>query len=173
MIRVTMRKTDFAPVKRMGGMYQLMFHREDVTEPVYQLDDNGEKVVGDDGNPIITGREETDLCSALVEAFHEKVTESAVRSRLAKYYDSITDWKILSGFEWRGMKVWLSMENQFNYKAAYDLAVQTGGTSLPVTFKFGDTVPVYHTFNTLEEISDFYTSALSYVNNTLLITFQR
>ena len=51
-----MRKTDFAPVKRMGGMYQLMFHREDVAEPVYQLDDNGEKVVGEDGNPIITGR---------------------------------------------------------------------------------------------------------------------
>ena len=167
MIRVTMRKTDFAPVKRMGGMYQLMFHKEDVTEPVYQLDDNGEKVVGEDGNSIITGREETDLCSALVEAFHEKATESAVRSRLAKYYDSITDWKILSGFEWRGMKVWLSMENQFNYKAAYDLAVQTGGASLPVTFKFGDTVPVYYTFETLEEISDFYTSALSYVNNTL------
>ena len=83
MIRVTMRKTDFAPVKRMGGMYQLMFHREDVTEPVYQLDDNGEKVVGEDGNPIITGREETDLCSALVEAFHVKAAESAVRSRLA------------------------------------------------------------------------------------------
>lgn len=167
MIRVTMRKTDFAPVKRMGGMYQLMFHKEDVTEPVYQLDDNGEKLVGEDGNPIITGREETDLCSALVEAFHEKTTESAVRSRLAKYYDSITDWKILSGFEWRGMKVWLSMENQFNYKAAYDLAVQTNGASLPVTFKFGDTVPVYHTFNTLEEISDFYTSAMNYVNKTL------
>ena len=59
------------------------------------------------------------------------------------------------------------MENQFNYKAAYDLAVQTNGASLPVTFKFGDSSPVYHTFNTLEEISDFYTSALSYVNNML------
>ena len=168
MIRVTMRKTDFAPVKRMGGMYQLMFHREDVTEPVYQLDDNGEKVIGEDGNPIIAGWEETDLCSALVEAFHEKVTESAVRSRLAKYYDSITDWKILSGFEWRGMKVWLSMENQFNYKAAYDLAVQTNGASLPVTFKFGTTEnPIYHQFNTLDELSDFYSSAISYINNIL------
>ena len=167
MIRVTMRKTDFAPVKRMGGMYQLMFHREDVTEPVYQLDDNGEKVIGEDGNPIITGEKDTGLCTALVEIFHGKITESEVRSRLAKYYDSITDWNILSGFEWKGMKVWLSMENQFNYKAAYDLAVQTNGASLPVTFKFGDSTPVYHTFETLEEISDFYTSAISYVNNVL------
>lgn len=167
MIRTTMRKTDFAPVKRMGGMYQLMFHKEDVTEPVYQLDDNGERVIGEDGSPVITGEKETSLCSALVELFHEKVTEESVRSKLAKYYDSITDWKILSGFEWRGMKVWLSMENQFNYKAAYDLAVQTNGASLPVTFKFGDSTPVYHTFNTLEEISDFYTSAISYVNSVL------
>ena len=40
------------------------------------------------------------------------------------------------------MPVWLSSENQFNYKAAYDLAVQTGGATLPVTFKFGtDEVP--------------------------------
>ena len=167
MIRVTMRKTDFAPVKRLGGMYQLMFHREDVTEPVYQLDDNGEKVIGEDGNPIVTGQRETDLCSALVEAFHERVTESAARSRLAKYYDSITDWKILSGFEWKGMKVWLSMETQFHYKAAYDLAVQTNGASLPVTFKFGDSTPVYHTFETLEELSDFYTQATAHVNSVL------
>ena len=168
MIRVTMRKTDFAPVKRMGGMYQLMFHREDVTEPVYQLDDNGEKVIGEDGNPIVTGQRETDLCSALVEAFHEKVTESAARSRLAKYYDSITDWKILSGFEWEGMKVWLSMENQFNYKAAYDLAVQTNGASLPVTFKFGATEePIYHEFTTVVELTDFYTQAMAHVNSVL------
>ena len=37
------------------------------------------------------------------------------------------DEKIVSGFVWRDMQVWLSSENQFNYKAAYDLAVQTKG----------------------------------------------
>lgn len=35
---------------------KLMFHREDVTEPVYQLDDNGQKVIGEDldgdGKPV-------------------------------------------------------------------------------------------------------------------------
>ena len=168
MSRMTMKKNDFTLVKQMGKIYQLMFHKEDVTEPVYQLDDNGERVIGDDGNPIITGEKDTDLCTALVEIFHGKITESEVRSRLAKYYDSITDWKILSGFEWKGMKVWLSMENQFNYKAAYDLAVQTNGASLPVTFKFGDNNnPVYHEFTTLEELTDFYTKVLQYINTTL------
>ena len=66
MIRVTMKKNDFTLVKQMGRIYQLMFYKEDVTEPVYQLDDNGDRVIGDDGNPIIIGEKETDLCSALV-----------------------------------------------------------------------------------------------------------
>lgn len=74
----------------------------------------------------------------------------------------------MSGFVWRNMPVWLSSENQFNYKAAYDLAVQTGGASLPVRFKFGtDDNPQYHTFTDLQEMADFYTSAMAYVNTTL------
>lgn len=78
------------------------------------------------------------------------------------------DMKILSGFEWNGMAVWLSSENQFNYKAAYDLAVQTGGANLPVMFKFGTTEnPVYHTFESVDELTQFYVSAMSYINMTL------
>ena len=78
------------------------------------------------------------------------------------------DQKILSGFVWKEMSVWLSTENQFNYKAAYDLAVMSQGKSLPVTFKFGSTDnPVYYTFETLDDISDFYISAMTYINTCL------
>lgn len=64
--------------------------------------------------------------------------------------------------------MWLSTENQLNYKAAYDLAVQTEGKTLPVTFKFGtEDEPSYHTFDTLEELADFYLKATEYVQNTL------
>lgn len=78
------------------------------------------------------------------------------------------DQKILSGFVWKDMPVWLSTENQFNYKAAYDLAVMSQGKSLPVLFKFGTTEnPIYHTFETLEDISDFYLSAMAYISKTL------
>lgn len=79
-----------------------------------------------------------------------------------------TDVRILSGFRWNGIAVWLSSENQFNYKAAYDLAQQTGGASLPVTFKFGtDDAPVYHTFEALKDLRDFYTAALAFVQRCL------
>ena len=66
------------------------------------------------------------------------------------------------------MPIWLSSENQFNYKAAFDLAVQTQGMNLPSTFKFGTTdEPIYYTFETIEDLQDFYTSAVKYINDTL------
>ena len=78
--------------------------------------------------------------------------------------------KIISGFVWTAgdgtqYKVWLSMENQQNYKAIYDLAVQTGSQGvLPVMFKFGTTEnPTYHTFETLEELGAFYMQSVAFI----------
>jgi len=81
-----------------------------------------------------------------------------------------TDEKILSGLVWQNKPVWLSTENQFNFKAAYDLAVQTQGATLPVTFKLGeqeDGTPVYHTFETMEDSTDFYTAAVNHIHNAV------
>ena len=78
--------------------------------------------------------------------------------------------KILSGFEWSGIKVWLSLENQMNFKAAYDLAVQTDGQRLPKKMKLGEDGSgnaVYHTFEDLAEFTDFYTKAIAYVSDCL------
>lgn len=81
-----------------------------------------------------------------------------------------TDEKILSGLVWKGNPVWLSQENQFNFKAAYDLAVQTQGATLPVTFKLGeqeDGTPIYHTFDTMEDSTDFYTAAVNHIHQSV------
>jgi hypothetical protein len=87
-----------------------------------------------------------------------------------------TDEKIISGFVWTPTAggdpkpVWLSTENQFNFKSAYDLAVQKNGATLPVTFKMGEDEegkPVYHTFETMEDADDFYIKAVAYINQTL------
>ena len=91
-----------------------------------------------------------------------------IKQAVLEGVNRMIDEKILSGFVWKDMPVWLSTENQFNYKAAYDLAVMSQGQSLPVTFKFGTTEsPVYYTFETLDDISDFYISAMAYINTTL------
>lgn len=81
-----------------------------------------------------------------------------------------TDMKILNGMVWEEQKIWLSSENQFNFKAAYDLAVQTQGQSLPVTFKIGEDDeenPIYHEFDDMNEFTNFYVSAISHVNTCL------
>lgn len=102
------------------------------------------------------------------EVFCHRPADEEIRSTVMSWYNTQTDAAILSGFNYESMPVWLSQENQFNYKSAYDLAVQTGGGTLPVTFKFGtDTEPHYHTFETLEELTDFYTKAMRHIQNTL------
>lgn len=126
-------------------------------------------------NPIrdiwmITWSPETDeegSTSYLSETIEHKPSIAEIKDIVLGWYNAEIDKQILSGFVWKEMPVWLSMENQFNYKAAYDLAVQTGGKLLP-TFKFGTTEnPVYHTFESLEDLQDFYLKAMTYVNETL------
>lgn len=99
--------------------------------------------------------------------FCHKPSEEEIKQTIVGWFNSEVDETILSGFEWNGMKVWLSSENQFNYKAAYDLAVQTAGQTLPVTFKFGNEEPCYYTFDNIEDLTDFYTNAMSHIQQTL------
>lgn len=100
--------------------------------------------------------------------FDHRPSIDEIRETILAYYNDQTDNKIRDGFVFKGSSVCLSMENQFNYKAAYDLAVQTHGASLPVRFKFGpDSEPDYHDFTTVEELSEFYTSAILFIQNTL------
>lgn len=91
-----------------------------------------------------------------------------IKELITDWYNQSIDKKILSGFVWQDYPVWLSTENQFNYKAAYDLALQTEGATLPVTFKFGsDEQPVYHEFSTIEELKDFYLQSVAFVQGIL------
>lgn len=111
---------------------------------------------------------EDGTASYMEEEFGHKPTDEEIRSTVMAWYNTQTDTAILSGFSYGDVPVWLSQENQFNYKSAYDLAVQTDGGTLPVTFKFGtDTELVYRTFETLEELTDFYTKAMNHIQTAL------
>ena len=73
------------------------------------------------------------------------------------------DNKILSGMTWNGMSIWLSSENQFNFKAFYDLAAQNKVT-YPQTFKISDTFYSFTDFATLE---DFYLKSIGWIQSCL------
>ena len=97
-------------------------------------------------------------------------TIAEVKADIEALINAHTDATILTGFSWNGKPVYLSSENQFNFKAAYDLAVQTSGATLPVKFKLGEDESgnaVYHTFEDLAEFTDFYTKAIAYVSDCL------
>lgn len=102
------------------------------------------------------------------EEFDYRPSDEEIKETVINWYNNQTDRAILSGFSYEGNTVWLSTENQFNYKAAYDLARQSNGATLPVKFKFGsDEKPVYRVFENIEDLTDFYTKAMRYILETL------
>lgn len=108
------------------------------------------------------------VTSYMEEEFNHRPSIDEIKNLVAGWINSQTDARILSGYRYDGKMVWLSTENQFNYKAAYDLAVQTAGATLPVTFKLGDDDnPEYVTFESLEALTAFYTGAMQFVQQTL------
>lgn len=150
MLRVTKKKSDFVPVRHVFNGIKLSFDYEPFYEEV-----DGEKA-------------ETDVATWTEVMIYPKPNLNEVKAFILRVINENTDKKILSGFKWKDMQVWLSSENQFNYKAAYDLAFQTNGASLPTVFKFGMTEnPIYYKFDDLEELTDFYTKALAYINEQL------
>lgn len=104
------------------------------------------------------------------QTLNYKPSPSEVRQIILDQINANTDEKILTGFVWNDVRVYLSQENQSNFKAAYDLNVQTNGGLLPMKFKLGedeDGNAVYHTFTDMEEFGSFYMSAVAHINQCL------
>lgn len=102
------------------------------------------------------------------ERFTRKPTPDEIKSIIIAQINHNVEDRILCSLIWKGMPIWLSTENQINYKAAYDLAVQTNGLSLPVKFKFGtDEQPVYHTFSEIDELREFYITSLEHIQKAI------
>ena len=99
-----------------------------------------------------------------------KPTRERLKADIEALINGMTDKKILSGFVWKDNPVWLSSENQFNFKAAYDLAFQTNGASLPARYKLGEDKegnPIYFDFEDLATFQDFYTGAIAYIQKCI------
>jgi hypothetical protein len=112
--------------------------------------------------------EDDDMISFYEVMFDHKPTINDIKSAIISHYNKIIDDNIVNGFVWKDMLIQLTLENQFNYKAAYDLAVQTNGATLPVTFKFGDSInPIYYTFKDLNDINDLYISSINHIQKCL------
>ena len=102
--------------------------------------------------------------------------------------DARTDEKILDGYEWtilhgdpqkdkkqrligETVKVWLSRENQSNYKAKYDLHYQKPeALTFPTVYKIAENdqkEAIFEEFQNFEELEQFYLGGIAYIEATV------
>ena len=98
------------------------------------------------------------------------LTLQMVKDAIIKDIDARTDAKILNGYPFtpdgaeEPIIVWLSKESQTNFSEAQRLQI------IPVKFKLNETEdkqPIYHTFETVEELDRFYLGGVQYINQCL------
>lgn len=102
--------------------------------------------------------------------FHHKPTIDEVKHVILDQINTDVEENIMHGFKWKDIPVFLSEENQRNFKAAYDIAFQMNGAPLPMKFKIGETKDeeaIYYTFQDMETFTDFYTKAVAHINSSL------
>ena len=93
------------------------------------------------------------------EVFDHKPVLEEIKVVIEEFYNNCTREKILSGFHWNDQVVWLTTENQLNYKSLYDLQKEAN------TIKVGESS--YITFNTFAEYKEFYLAAIQFIKDTL------
>ena len=126
--------------------------------------------------------EEGELVDFIEARFPYKPSMNEIKDFCYGVINAQTDEQILTGFMWTPsgseipINVWLSEENQRNFSEAQRLAMVSPESVLPVKFKLGETSegePVYHTFETLEELNQFYFSAFGFIKATLDAGWQK
>lgn len=94
----------------------------------------------------------------------------AVKKAVIDDINARTDEKILNGYEFTPdgaddpIVVWLSKESQTDFSEAHRLQI------VPIKFKLNETAdmqPIYHTFETFEELDRFYRGSVQYINQCL------
>lgn len=114
--------------------------------------------------------DEADGMTFIEKRFDYKPSMDEVKEFCIGVIDAQTDAKILNGYEFtpdgeeEPIVVWLSKESQTNFSEAHRLQF------VPVKFKLNETAdkqPVYHVFETFEELDRFYRGGVAYINQCL------
>lgn len=152
---------EFKPIIKLGEKrYLVSFDKHDDTK---------EETVIKNSKPVGTGKMVPTGDSVWKSVvINGEPGKEAIKETLFNIINGEVSNAILNSFAWKGYKVYLSQQNQMNYKNAFDIAVATDGESLPVTFRFsrlGKTE--YYTFDTLDELKKFYIDMNKHITNCL------
>jgi hypothetical protein len=99
------------------------------------------------------------------QRFTRKPTPDEIKEVIKTTVNEATSAKILSGFVWKEIPVWLSMEQQANFSQ-----IGLGGVDYPLELKLGeaaDGTPYYYTFESAEEFADFSKAVTKFIIETV------
>ena len=130
---------------------------------------NTQTLIAWDFKPIVGEDNKETIFAEWVETILQKdASFEEIKDIILNYYNSIIKKEIISGFVWKGHKVWLSEENQINYKSLYDLLKDEGKEKINIVLKFGDDINIeYYKMTSLKEFKTFYIDYLSYIKETI------
>ena len=135
-------------------------------------------LIREDGSRIVIGYGLKEAGDGLYEWYEvylykkqtAQVSFEMVKETVIKDIDAKTDAKILNGYPFTPdgaedpIIVWLSKENQTNFSEAHRLQI------VPIKFKLNETEdkqPIYHTFETFDELDRFYKGGVKYINQCI------
>lgn len=111
--------------------------------------------------------DESGTTSYMEEDFDHKPSAEEIKSLIEGWISEATRDKIVSGFSYDGVPVWLSTENQANYERAYIQSKLGHGVS--TVFKFGtDENPVYRRFENPADLEAFFHAYSEHIQQTQL-----
>jgi len=90
------------------------------------------------------------------EIFNTKPSIDTIKKTITDYINSQTRFCIENKFRWNGMSIYLSIENQIDYKLLFDTTSLLEGSNLPEKVKFkinGESI--YYDFETIDDMKDF------------------
>lgn len=108
--------------------------------------------------------------------FDHRPTHSEVCDFLYGAINDACDEAILTGGSYttledepRTCRLWLNQQNQFNWKALYDMAGRSSGANLPAILKLGisDEDAYYYRITTMRQLEHFILSVFKYISSTL------
>lgn len=99
--------------------------------------------------------------------FDHKPTTEEVKSAITEQINSNTKKAIVEGYNWDGVTVWLSDENQRNYTLAYNLSKDGILGKLPTVKLGSEEEPVLHTFKDATELTTFVQGMQQHIQSCL------
>lgn len=135
-------------------------------KPVYKVGKN--YAVCFNNTSIMSKGHNDRICMYNYIVFDSKPSLVEIKEAFEEMFNKSTENMITNNFVYDGNNISLTKENQMNYKAAYDLAMQTNGANLPYKIKASKNgVRNYIIFENTVEFTQFYVAMNKFINKCL------